>query len=205
MASQISHIIYAHKYFEKYLAKPAFKDEFVLGCVFPDIRRIEKNLKRRDTHLCFSLLNLNFSGLTPFQAGCKFHMYCDMKREEILNKYKFYSLENIGIFEIIANKLVEDELLYDECNNWEKVAHYFNNAPKIETGIDIAQETIGLWYAIIAKYIEKKPNKKTMRIFLTKMPGLMNKAAEIMESVDNLRKNEKVIEILRKIKNEIIQ
>jgi hypothetical protein len=204
MASQVSHLIYARRYFEKNPALPSFEDEFMLGCVFPDIRRIDESIKRKDTHRCFSPLDLNFSGLTPFQAGWKFHMYCDMKREEILNKYKFYSLENAGRFEGMANKLTEDGLLYDEYNNWEKLKHLFNNPPKIDTGLAISRETFDLWYAINAKYIEKKPDEKTIRILLAKIPTLANKADEISKSVDNLRKNERVVEILRKVKDEIV-
>jgi len=44
---------------------------------------ITENIKRSDTHSVFSPIDLNFSGLSSFQAGWKFHLYCDIKREEI--------------------------------------------------------------------------------------------------------------------------
>ena len=91
MASQIAHIVYAKKYFEKY-PSTINKDEFILGCVFPDMRRIDGNIKRKDTHRHYDPLDLDFSGMTAFEAGWKFHLYCDMKREEILNKYDFSML-----------------------------------------------------------------------------------------------------------------
>ena len=95
MAAPISHIVYAKRYFEK---NPSTinKDEFILGCLFPDIRRVSENIKRKDTHIPEEILenvtsikkrnsiDLDFTGLTSFQAGWKFHLYCDMKREEIL-------------------------------------------------------------------------------------------------------------------------
>ena len=72
MASQIAHIIYAKKYFdslelanfadlsaEEKLLMPSGKinkDEFILGCVFPDIRRIDKNIKRRERNKCVFFL-----------------------------------------------------------------------------------------------------------------------------------------------------
>lgn len=204
MASQVSHIIYAREYFKKNPALPNFEDEFMLGCVFPDIRRIDESIKRKDTHRCFSPLNLNFSGLSPFQAGWKFHLYCDMKREEILNKYKFYEIPGTADFWHQAAKQLEDELLYEEYGNWEKIVHYFNNVPKIEIGANVTNETFQLWYAIIAKYIEKKPDNKSAHIFLSKQISWVEKADDIIKSVDNLRKNEKVIEILRKVKDEIV-
>ncbi len=202
MASQVAHIIYARKYLDKY-PSTIDKDEFILGCVFPDIRRIAENISRKDTHMRFTPLDLNFEGLTSFQAGWKFHLYCDMRREEILNKYKFYTVKDTDKFWNNPNKQLEDSLVYKDYNNWEKVISYFNNVPKIETGLNISQETISLWYAVIAKYLEKKPDDKSMHIYLSKI-GFESEADEMIKVIDNLRKNEKVIEVLKKIKDEIV-
>lgn len=203
MASQISHIVYAQKYFEKY-PSTINKDEFISGCVFPDMRRIDGNIKRKDTHRHYDPLDLDFKGLSAFEAGWKFHLYCDMKREEILNKYAFYSLPETESFWHISAKILEDELVYDKNNNWEKLVHYFNNVPFIKTGMNVSQETFSLWYAILAKYIERKPDSKAMRIFLSKQPALAEKADDIVQSIDALRKNNKVTDILAKVAEEIV-
>src|SRR5512135_2285635 len=121
MASQVAHIIYAQKYFERHPSHDIDRDEFMLGCTFPDIRRIDPSVKRKETHLCHECLDMDFSNLTSFEAGWKFHLYCDMKREEILNKYDFYSIRHAGDFANLAAKLLEDELAYESYNNWEKV------------------------------------------------------------------------------------
>lgn len=121
-----------------------------------------------------------------------------------MNKYKFYKIPGTADFWHQSAKQLEDEILYDEYNNWEKIAHYFNNVPKIEIGAGATLETFQLWYAIIAKYIEKKPDNKSAHIFLSKQLSWAEKADDIIKSVDNLRKNEKVIEILRKVKDEIV-
>lgn len=219
MASQIAHIVYAKKYFdwldaeglndlddEGLLLAPIEKinrDEFILGCIFPDIRRIDEDIKRKDTHLKFEPLDLNFSGLTSFEAGWKFHLYCDMRREEILNKYGFYSLEKTEELFGQPAKLLEDELVYDEYSNWEKLCNYFNNPPHFDAKIKVSSETAGLWYAIVSKYMEKKPDDRTMRIFLSKQKYSIQ-LEEIVKLVDELRKNEKVVEMLKKVKDEII-
>jgi len=219
MASQIAHIVYARKYFdlldaeglndiddEKLLLASVEKinrDEFILGCVFPDIRRIDESIKRGDTHLKFEPLDLNFSGLTSFEAGWKFHLYCDMRREEILNKVGFYLLEKTEKLFGQPAKMLEDELVYDDCDNWEKLCSYFNNAPHFDSKISVTSETMGLWYAIVSKYMEKKPDDRTMRIFLSKQKYSIQ-LEEIVGLVDKLRKNEKVVEILRKVKDEIV-
>lgn len=204
MASQISHIIYAQKYFKKHPMLSQDEDEFLLGCVFPDIRRIDESIKRKDTHLCFENCDLNFAGLSPFQAGWKFHLYCDMKREEILNKYGFYELDHTADFWHQPAKDLEDEIAYDGYNNWEKLVNFFNNVPYVDAGIGVSPETFSLWYAILAKYIEKKPDSKAMHVFLSKQNKLAEKADEIVETIDKLRKSGKVVKILEKVAEEII-
>jgi hypothetical protein len=203
MASQIAHIIYAKKYFDKYHST-INKDEFILGCVFPDIRRIDGMIMRKDTHRHYDPLDLDFKGLSAFEAGWKFHLYCDMKREEILNNYGFYSLPLAEEFWRLPGKILEDEIVYDIYKNWEKLVHYFNNVPAITNGINVSQETLSLWYAILAKYIEKKPDSKAMRIFLSKQPSLAKKVDGIVVAIDLLRKNNKAIEILGKVTEEIV-
>lgn len=222
MASQVSHIVYAKKYFESLEngkiisdfsdeekinnSRKINKDEFILGAVFPDIRMIEPSIKRKDLHLKFEPLNLDFSGLTSFEAGWKFHLYCDMRREEILNNKKFYKLKNTAELFGRPAKFAEDELVYDEYNNWEKLAHYFRNPPVIvldgKTSID--RQTIVLWYAILAKYIEEKATIKSVGILLSKFPKLAEKSVEIIELMAALQKNASAVKILFMIKDEIV-
>jgi hypothetical protein len=204
MASQVAHIIYARKYFAKHPMPPQEEDEFLLGCVFPDIRRIDDTIKRKDTHLCFADCDLNFAGLTPFEKGWKFHLYCDMKREEILNKYGFYEINNAADFWHLPAKALEDELIYGEYNNWEKLVNFFNNAPYFDAGIGVTRETFSLWYAILAKYLEKKPDSRATHVYLSKQIGLAEKADEIVKTIDKLRKSAKVVKLLKNIANEII-
>jgi hypothetical protein len=205
MASQVAHIIYAHKYFEKVPNHGiADRDKFLLGCTFPDIRRIDGNIKRKDTHLRFSPIDLNFEGLDDFQAGWKFHLYCDMRREEILNDYDFYSLPSTTEFYNQPAKMLEDEVIYDSYNNWEKIVQYFNNPPQIDNGIGVSRETFDLWYAILAKYFEKKPDNNSIKILFSKFPSLANIAKEVVSVVDELRKDVRVIEILKRVKEEIV-
>lgn len=222
MASPVSHIVYAKKYFDSLEngkiisdfsdeekinnSRKINKDEFILGAVFPDIRVIELSIKRADLHLRFEPLDLDFSGLTSFEAGWKFHLYCDMRREEILNNKKFYNLKNTAELFGRPAKFVEDELVYDEYNNWEKLAYFFRNPPIIvlDDSVNINRQTIVLWYAILAKYIEEKVTIKTIRIFLSKHIKLASKANEIVDSVLELRENAAAVKILLTVKDEIV-
>ncbi len=221
MASQIAHIVYAKKYFDSiengkiiddFLDEKKIegnhkinRDEFILGVVFPDIRVIDSKIKRKDTHLKFNCIDLNFSGLTSFEAGWKFHLYCDMRREEILNEYGFYKLQKTTELDGRPAKLLEDELLYDEYDNWEKLSGYFRNPPFVELNNLVDRKTFVLWYAILAKYIEKKVNIKTIRIFLSKSPKLAPDVNEIMVKILELKKNKTVERTLSDVKNKIIR
>lgn len=202
MASQVSHVVYAKKYLDRHPAMNA--DLFLLGTLFPDIRRVTDELKRKDTHVLYEELNLKFEGITSFEAGWKFHLWCDMRREEILNKYNFYKLPYAADHDI-PSKLLEDELVYEKYNNWEKLRLILNNPPEIKTGLNVSQETIEYWYAILAKYFEKKPDDKTMKAFLFKQINLREQAEELIDLTIKLRNNSKVVEILFKISNEILE
>jgi hypothetical protein len=211
MASQVSHIVYAKRYFDQLengKVENGFgkleKDEFLLGSVFPDIRRIDESISRRETHLHFPVLDLNFSGLTSFEAGWKFHLYCDMRREEILNSHNFYDLPHTADFYNQPAKNVEDRVVYGQYDNWEKLVNYFNGVKFIDSGIGVKKETFGLWYAILAKYFERPIDEKSIRAFLVKQASLAKKIDAIMASVSEISQNKKAVEILERVCVEIV-
>mgnify|MGYP006877897402 CR=1 FL=1 len=204
MASQISHIIYAQKYLEKHPLSNGDGEMFILGSVFPDIRRVAEGLSRQDTHMAFEPINLNFEGLTPFQAGWKFHLYCDMRREEIMKSHGFYKLTNDNGKFWQSSKMLEDEILYDRCGNWEKLVWYFNNAPLVELPSGVSREAFSLWYAMVAKYISEKPNDRSMQLFISKQAMFQKDVSAIIKKVDELRKNKQAVEILKKVVEEIV-
>jgi hypothetical protein len=202
MASQIAHVVYSKKYLEQHPAMNA--DLFLLGTLLPDIRRITDEVKRKDTHIVYPELDLGFKGLSPFEAGYRFHLWCDMRREEILNKYDFYSLKYAADIGHLPAKLLEDELVYEKYNNWEKLRWLLDNPPEMKTDVPVSQETIERWFAINAKYFEKKPEDKTLKAFLFKQRKLRKISHEIIDVVGKLRNNSKVIEILKKVSEEIL-
>ncbi len=202
MAFPVSHIVYAKKYLDQHPAMDA--DLFLLGVLFPDIRRITDEISRYETHQFFKNLDLNFDELPPFSAGWKFHLWCDMRREELLNKNNFYKLP-YTVDHDAPSKLLEDELVYEKYRNWEKLVFLLNNPPEMSDGLPVSRETLMRWFAIIAKYLEKKPDDKTMKTFLFKQRKLRKKSDEIIDVVRKLRENRKVVETLSKISDEILE
>jgi len=201
MAFEVTHVIYAQKYLEKNPRKGG--EFFILGTLFPDIRRVAEGITRRDTHMNFEKIDLDLSGMDMFEAGWKFHLWCDMRREEILNGHNFYVLKGTRAIDPTV-KLAEDELVYDEYKNWEKLIYVLNNPPIIRTHLDVPQETIERWYAMLGKYFEKKPDDKTMKIFLSKQSSFKDKVNEIIDGVRKLRENQKAVEILKNVYKEIV-
>lgn len=201
MAFPVSHVVYAKKYLDQHPAVNA--DLFLLGTLFPDIRRITDEVTRYQTHQYFEKLDLDFKEMNPFEAGWKFHLWCDMRREEILNKYGFYKLSYTTDFDA-PPKLLEDELVYEKYQNWEKLRLILNNSPLIDLALVVSRGTLERWFAIIAKYLEKKPDDKTMKAFVFKQRSLRKRAQEIVDVVAKLRNNAKVVDILKKVAEEII-
>lgn len=204
MASQAAHVIYADEYLKRYPKSPEDANRFILGTLFPDIRRIESNIKRSDTHYILDRLDSEFDYLEPFQAGWKFHLYCDMKREEVLNKAGFYKLPHTEDIWRLPNKLLEDRATYEFYKDWENLIDLLNHVPVIETNIRISHETIEAWYAMLAKYFEKKPDSESARVILIKQPSLAELADDVVGSMDKLEKNGKVVKILQGVKDEMV-
>jgi len=218
MASQVAHVVYAKKYLDRHPAMNA--DLFLLGTLLPDVRRVTDEVKRKDTHIVYPELDLEFKNLSPFEAGYRFHLWCDMRREEILNKYNFYDLKYAADIGHLPAKLLEDELVYEKYNNWEKLIWLLENPPEVKINLNVSsasakasadfdlkvsQETIERWYAVNAKYFEGKPNEKTLKAFLWKHRKLRKLSDEIIDVVEKLRNNSKVVEILLKISDEILE
>jgi len=95
-------------------------------------------------------------------------------------------------------------LIYDEYNNWEKISSLFNDPPFFETDFFIGKDIFDLWYSIVATYISKKPDDKSMAIFLSKQKNLPADISEIMDIISKLRQDKEVVEKLKKIPNQII-
>jgi len=74
----------------------------------------------------------------------------------------------------------------------------------ISNGIDVSKEIFELWYSILASYIKQKPNNDSISTFLSKYSNIVSTAKDVIEIVDKLRKNDKVIELLKKVSEEII-
>lgn len=197
MATPISHVIYADRFLKKHPQK--FKwDDFMLGIIFPDIRRVS-NVSREETHNRFKNLDLNFDGLSGFESGWKFHVWCDLRRNEFLRDKKFYEIKGIASAYYLSYYFLEDCLIWDKYNNWENVSYLYKNPPHYATSEKIYLSDWNFWYEIVAKYILSKPNEQSIREFIRHQPTVAAKIDRIAREFEFFKKNAKVVEILESV------
>lgn len=202
MASVISHVIYADRYLKNY---PGINNtqEFMLGVSFPDIRRVS-NVARAQTHNCFEDLDLYFEKLSAFEAGWKFHVWCDLRRSELLRDKDFFEIDEVKDSYYFSNYLLEDQLLWDEYNNWETLVNYFNNAAFVDLFEELDESDWSFWFEMLAEYIQKKPDKKSTQKFLKKIPSFAGKADHLLEEIEQLEAEKEIAEILQNLHEEML-
>ena len=193
MASQISHIIYAKRFLATNLKLNLNEGEFLCGCVFPDIRRISEEIRRMKTHFVFEE-NCNMNGLNSFEAGWKFHIYCDKKRELLLKSLGFYNIKGTHSNEDASNKLLEDMLLYNQIHKdeWRKIQKMLFDKADSNDFPASTKEAVNRWYLSIAEYIDKKPEKESFLRLLSDFNTSKQKSLVIVSDAYNLKRNKEV-------------
>lgn len=208
MASPISHIVYAQKYFEKYPDLKLDRNEFYIGCVFPDVRYYDTGIKRELTHNAFSHDKFNINKLTSFEAGWQFHIFCDYKREEILEEKGFYNISKTKEFNFAPSKLLEDILIYDEVLDWEEISlallSISNKMGSLRLPVAVSTKSIEKWYFILNEYVCQKPTCKTIENFLSALPPVEKQAKEISIATLKLKENSELRKYYNFLTDEIV-
>jgi hypothetical protein len=197
MATPVSHIIYADRFLKKYPQKFKWED-FMLGIMFPDIRRVS-NISREETHNCFKKLDLNFKDLSGFEAGWKFHVWCDLRRNEVLRNRDFFSLKDIKGLHYMAYYFLEDFLVWEKFKNWESVVFLYKNPSFFEISSKVSITDWNFWYETVAKYIQEKPNSSSIAQFIKQQPSVTTKEAKIAGEFEKLKNNARVVDVLRDV------
>lgn len=176
----------------------------MLGASFPDIRRIS-NITRAQTHNCFENLDLNFEGMTAFEAGWKFHVWCDLRRNEVLLEKGFFEIDEVHDCYYFSCYLLEDKLVWSEYNNWETLGNYFSDSTLIDVFENLTDGDWMFWFDVTKDFITNQPDKTSMRKLIRSFPSFVGRADMILEETDKLLKNKKVIEILTNIHKDILK
>lgn len=202
MASQIAHMVYANEYLQKY-PRPKEKEAFIAGAFFPDIRRVS-NLTRAQTHQHFTDLDLKFEFMDSFEAGWKFHVWCDLRRNELLRDAGFLQMKEVEGAHYQAYYFLEDELLWSKYQNWETVQNILRDFPFKPLFPQLPKHDWEFWYQLVAEYIGQPPSPESISRFCKQIPSLSLKTQAIIDGMAKLRNNRKVAEILLQLPNQLL-
>lgn len=175
----------------------------MLGVIFPDIRRVS-NVSREETHNRFKKLDLDFAGLSDFEAGWKFHVWCDLRRNEVLRDKRFYEIKEIGNAYYMSYYFLEDYLVWDVYRNWENLVYLYRNPSFIKTVEKARLHDWNFWFEIVSDYVRAKPTQESISNFVKHMPSVAVKNEKIQEEFEKLKKNARVAGILKNVYLEMV-
>lgn len=193
MASQIAHVVYGKKIFERLngLSWP----EFLIGTLFPDIRYVAK-IDRDKLHEFNTSENL-IPKDNSFEAGIYVHWLVDEKREKFIAEKGIYGLLPKGIYMHASLKLVEDESVYDRIGDWVEIIRILDNYPEEEMKYGINKETIKFWHSLLKEYFQKRPTLSTWRKMILGVGFDKRLAETILNQTKTINGNEEVIGIIK--------
>lgn len=202
MAFLVSHVVYTDRFLKK---NPGVGNgqEFLLGVLFPDIQKVS-NVTREQTHNKFRELDLKFEGLSSFEAGWKFHVWCDLRRNEIIRDCGFVDIIKSKKYNYFSYFLLEDQIIWEKYGNWETLSLFLRNAPFRDLFEELSNEDWTFWYEAVADFISEKPNKNSIAKILRKTPNLAGKVEKITAEIEELEKDKKMVEFLKGIHLKII-
>lgn len=195
MASQIAHVVYGKKVRGNFKLDLDWKS-FVIGTTFPDIRQIA-GIKRSRLHTKNTVLE-NTPRKNSFEAGMYIHSYVDEKREKFLRSVDAYQILGDNPISIASAKLVEDEILYEKIDNWEEIIGFYDTVLEEETRL-IKEIFVKKWHRLLKDYMSKKPQEKVWLKLVKETTVYADVANEIMECIKEIKKNERVVDILKEV------
>lgn len=198
MASQIAHIVYGKKIFNKLNLRSDNWTEFVIGTTFPDIRQLAK-IKRNLLHK----EKVNYEDVikeNPFETGLYVHSYVDGKREKYLKEEGAYNLIEFEPITVAAMKLVEDEMVYSRITNWPEISKYYENVLDEETKL-VDKNIVKKWHVYLGKYISSKPNESVWRRLIIETTVYANLADDIINKIRMLKRNQGLMDMIKNTYN----
>jgi len=147
-AAPATHVVLAEKWINQHEHYDAAqKQAFYLGTLFPDIRYMGE-VSRGDTHEKGVTLQLLLEQQSPFLKGKRLHAFVDVKREELVGKWRIY--ERIKTvpgqrFRATFLKFLEDEILFQK-KRVPKITAYFNKVLPEELEQKVSKVSLENWH-----------------------------------------------------------
>ncbi len=208
MASQITHIVYAKKIRETFLADRKIDEQkYYTGTVFPDIRyygTVARELTHTENPTAKGMLKIE----NDFELGMYVHSFVDIEREKILETLGVYKEIGSTPNEYNAIKVVEDAITYKQIGDWVKYIDYLSLTLPEELNY-VSEEIVKKWHTNLQLFFSQEPTWQEVLNFAERLVGNKPNSAEdvklivdkVMSSESLLSKVESVeIELLNKLK-----
>lgn len=194
MANQITHIVLAEKKSESLFNK-FNQHDFLIGTVFPDIRYL-KVIDRDKTHF----KELSFQDIlneqNSFTAGLKYHSLVDEVREKYMVEKGIYDLIPHSKFITQSLKIYEDEVLYKNVSDWNKVIAFFDKVLNEEMEFVNQADKINVWHSLMQEYFKESPTDVSRRNFILAIGFSEEIAVEINKLINQMRQTPEIRQII---------
>lgn len=136
MADFVSHIICALMVLNSGMIDVKDYKKFIVGTSINDIRYLGA-IKREQTHPSPVTWRMVQDEPDPFKAGMSLHALVDVARVDYLEKRLEHTIPLYVPFRSQTLKFFEGRQLYDWCDDWQKIASYFNEILPEERALGI--------------------------------------------------------------------
>ncbi len=201
MPAPITHIVFAQRAQKQHFPEKELKS-FLVGTSLPDIRFLGV-LEREHTHKQGVLIS-DIVAATDFDAGFLFHSFLDSAEANYYlanNITKFFPKGTTYEAARDVIKLLQDELLYDEIEDWEFYSHFFDRVLQEELKVGLTRADVEKWHEMLKVLLSKKPNEEAIRLvygenFINLSPSRIE---QVIKGLSTSRKNKELINFSRKL------
>jgi len=202
MATEITHIVFADKIFDKYFSDKNRYD-FYLGACYPDIRQLDKNIKRTQTHLKVENIEEVIAETDSFSAGILFHNLTDHRRNQFIESQNHLKKYQTLPYFTESLKLLEDEMLYGQVKDWLNIAAYFSDFDPSKYPIKIKSDRSIEYFQIFARYFTQPPSDQTRQTLIRSFGFPEEVVGTIKQTIQTLRANPAVIDTIEEMYEKI--
>jgi len=193
MAGEIGHVVYGNLVAEKLEVPIDSKAAFWSGTLFPDIRHIDAVSRHRTHPEDVSLSSL--VGVSDFHTGMRIHSWIDGTREAFLSRKNIKEVLPWHPFVPHALKLLEDEQVYAECEDWDDVTRALHTVHDVEKEFVVDVDTIEQWHVMLRDYFSQFPTDES-RVQLANAIGLSSTLAKEINTVVRRLREHRVAKLL---------
>jgi hypothetical protein len=198
MASQISHVVYGKKIFDRVtkIKKDLEWRKFLLGTTFPDIRQLA-GLDRKLLH--WGIKDFESIATHPsFDAGIYAHSWVDLQRSAFLRRS--------GVFDYIpsdpitnsALKLVEDQIVYEKITNWQEIISMYDVILPEEVKL-VPIDIVERWHKGLKDYFKRRPDSRIIAEMIDHYTVYSSIKKRVLKEIKIIRQIREVIEILGRV------